>query len=151
MTNKLKWYHWAARELTCWWRGHKTRTTWRKRPNYKTLVEMEYTDIPYADRCAGQNPYFYHMASWHHKCVRCRTRWCEWPRDSWHVRQIQAIRGARASTFAYLFGLAESPEHRKWAVILIPSYFLATFFVLRDGWSWPADMMYAFIGLFDRD
>jgi hypothetical protein len=47
--------------------------------------------------------------------------------------------------------LAESPEHRKWAVILIPSYFLATFFVLRDGWSWPADMMYAFIGLFDRD
>lgn len=143
MRDKLKWYHFACREMTCTFLGHDTISSWRKRKNFDELTNLPYKELPYRLREGTGNPYFEYGSWWSFKCRRCRKR----------VRAPERMSESIITQLKYFlkFGVPTSvrsiqfvlTECRGWTrFFLIPPLFVAElceeFFVYVDSaWEWP--------------
>jgi len=80
-----KWYKNVGRQLYCFFLGHKWKSSWKRRVEYRELIKQDYMSLPYTHRESG-NPYWEWSASWKHKCHRCRLStsgnvWNPWWKD----------------------------------------------------------------------
>lgn len=115
MKHKIGYWGWVWRELVCFILGHNWVSSWGRRTDYNTLAEMEYTDIPYAQRKTG-NAYYAFRAWWRHKCTRCRLKTRD---DSWSPWHTQMRLGVSAGCNQFVFHMdwmlneQEGPEWKK--------------------------------------
>lgn len=71
MKYPLSYWSLLARETTCFFFGHRWKSSWRPRPDFEALAALEPHELTYEQRKSG-NHLWHFAAWWRYKCTRCR-------------------------------------------------------------------------------